>query len=184
MFCCMSILALQSSWLGRESWLLCLICLPGVSWWLSGSSSRCHGVVCGLWLWYFLIILTYYFLKACKFDQSMLQSHPADKVRKMAWQRSGIDKIRYQTWPRIPYGKVTKHNFTSQTRDKRSALSSRWPQGSNEQTQKHDKHKTWIAQIIHKRSTILELSYKYFTGWPNWFHGASLTLSSDVDQDT
>ena len=33
---------------GRESWLLCLICLPGVSLWLSGSSSRCHGVVCGL----------------------------------------------------------------------------------------------------------------------------------------
>ena len=46
------------SWWGRESWLLCLICLPGVSWWLSGSSSQCHGVVCGLWLWYFLIILT------------------------------------------------------------------------------------------------------------------------------
>ena len=39
----MSILVLQSSWEGRESWLLCLICLPGVSWWLSGSSSRCHG---------------------------------------------------------------------------------------------------------------------------------------------
>ena len=60
----MSILVLQSSWWGRESWLLCLICLPGVLWWLSGSSSRCHGVVCSLWLWYFLIILTYYFL-AC-----------------------------------------------------------------------------------------------------------------------
>ena len=57
----MSIPVLQSSWWGRESWLLCLICLPGVSWWLSGSSSRCHGVVCSLWLWYFLIILTYYF---------------------------------------------------------------------------------------------------------------------------
>ena len=42
-------------------WLLCLICLPGVLWWLSGSSSRCHRVVCRLWLWYFLIILTYYF---------------------------------------------------------------------------------------------------------------------------
>ena len=26
----MSILVLQSSWWGRESWLLCLICLPGV----------------------------------------------------------------------------------------------------------------------------------------------------------
>ena len=57
----MSILVLQSSWWGRESWLLCLICLAGVSRWLSGSSSRCHGVVCSLWLWYFLIILTYYF---------------------------------------------------------------------------------------------------------------------------
>ena len=56
----MSILVLQSSWWGRESWLLCLICLPGVSWWLSGSSSLCHGVVCSLWLWYFLIILIYY----------------------------------------------------------------------------------------------------------------------------
>ena len=57
----MSILVLQSSWWGRESWLLCLICLPGVSWCLSGSSSRCHGVVCSLWSWYFLIILTYNF---------------------------------------------------------------------------------------------------------------------------
>ena len=55
----MSILVLQSSWWGRESWLLCLICLPGVSWWLSGSSSRCHGVGCSLWLWYYLIIHTY-----------------------------------------------------------------------------------------------------------------------------
>ena len=63
----MSILVLQSSWWGRESWLLCLICLPGVSWWLSGSSSRCHGVVCSLWLWYFLIILFYYFWKTDPF---------------------------------------------------------------------------------------------------------------------
>ena len=55
----MSILVLQSSWWGRESWLLCLICLPGVLWWLSGSSSRCHGVVCSLWSWYFLIILIF-----------------------------------------------------------------------------------------------------------------------------
>ena len=62
----MSILVLQSSWWGRGSWLLCLVCLPGVSWWLSGSSSRCHGVVCGLWLWYFLIILTYYFWLSLK----------------------------------------------------------------------------------------------------------------------
>ena len=48
----MSILVLQSSWWGKESWLLCLWC---------GSSSRCHKFVCSLRLWYFLIILTYHF---------------------------------------------------------------------------------------------------------------------------
>ena len=59
----MSILVhvLQSSWWGRKSYLLCFICLPGVLWWLSGSSSRYNGFVCGSWWWYFLIILTYYF---------------------------------------------------------------------------------------------------------------------------
>ena len=56
-----SILVLQSSWWGRESWLLCFVCPPGVLWLLCGSSSRYHRFVCGLWLWYFLIILTYYF---------------------------------------------------------------------------------------------------------------------------
>ena len=55
-----AILALQSSWWGRESCLLCLVCLPGISRLLCGSSSRCHGFVCSLWLLYFLIILTYY----------------------------------------------------------------------------------------------------------------------------
>ena len=38
-----SIIVLQSSWWGRESLLLCLVCLPGVSSLLCGSSSRCHG---------------------------------------------------------------------------------------------------------------------------------------------
>ena len=57
----MSILVLELSWWGRENWLLCLVCLPGVPWLLCCSSSRCHGLVCSLWLWYFLIILTYYF---------------------------------------------------------------------------------------------------------------------------
>ena len=53
-----SILVLQSSRWGRESWLLCFVCLPGVSWLFCGSSSQCHRFVCSLWLWYFLIILT------------------------------------------------------------------------------------------------------------------------------
>ena len=57
---CWTLLYVHSS-IAIICWWLCLICLPGVSWWLSGSSLRRHGVVCGLWLWYFLIILTYYF---------------------------------------------------------------------------------------------------------------------------
>ena len=56
----MSILVLQLSWWGRESWMLCLVCLLVVSWLLCGSSLWCHGFICSLWLWYFLIILTYY----------------------------------------------------------------------------------------------------------------------------
>ena len=43
-----------------DSWLFRLVCLPGVSWLFCGSSSRCHGFVWSLWLWYFLTILTYF----------------------------------------------------------------------------------------------------------------------------
>ena len=56
----MSILVLQSSWWGRGSWLFCLICLPGVSWKLSGSSSWCHGVACGLWLWSYSLFRSWF----------------------------------------------------------------------------------------------------------------------------
>ena len=38
--------------------LVTLLCLPGVSWLLCVSSSQCHGFVCSLILWHFLIILT------------------------------------------------------------------------------------------------------------------------------
>ena len=44
-----SILVLQSSGWGRESWLLYFVCLPSVSWLLCGSSSWCHEFVCSLW---------------------------------------------------------------------------------------------------------------------------------------
>ena len=47
MFCC-TLLYVQLDEEERESWLLCLVCLSGVSWWLCGSSSRCHGFVCGM----------------------------------------------------------------------------------------------------------------------------------------
>ena len=58
-----SFLVLQSSWRGRESWLLCLNCLLSVLWLiiLCGYSSWCREFVCSEWLWHFLIILTSYF---------------------------------------------------------------------------------------------------------------------------
>ena len=36
----------------------------------------------------------------------------------------------------------------------------RWPQGSNELTRKHDKHKTYVTRMIHKGSTALERPIK------------------------
>ena len=38
-------------------------------------------------------------------------------------RRTGIDTIKYHTWPRIQMGKWQTHNKTPQTRAKRSALS-------------------------------------------------------------
>ena len=63
MFCC-ALLCVHSSFaiisMGKTE-LVALLCLSsGVSWLLCGSSSRCHGFNCSLWLWYFLIILTSY----------------------------------------------------------------------------------------------------------------------------
>ena len=85
----MSVLELKSSWCGRESWLLCLICLPGVSWWLSYSSSRCHGVVCSLWSWYFLIILpifAQFSLFESKFDRLIPYVNESKSLRRVFGQ--------------------------------------------------------------------------------------------------
>ena len=56
-----SFLVLQSSRRGREGWLLCINCLPDVLLVFCGSSSQCHKLVCSMWLWYFLIILTNFY---------------------------------------------------------------------------------------------------------------------------
>ena len=65
-----------------------LVALLNLSSWcvvmVSGSSSGCHGVLCGLWLWYFLIILTYYFNTRNKLlTQKLLkQGYQYHKLRK------------------------------------------------------------------------------------------------------
>ena len=79
-------------------------------------------------------------------------------------QRSGIDTIKYHTWPRIPHGKVTKtqFNIANNSQEVSPFLSQQvttrlqWSDG------KYDKHKSWITQMIHKRSTALERSVKLF----------------------
>ena len=71
----------------RESWMLCIVCLPGVSCLFCGYSFQCHGFVCSLWLWYFPIILTYYFwvsfmrtaMAFCTFAWSSLSLRPSSK---------------------------------------------------------------------------------------------------------
>ena len=44
------------TWCSVQSWFP-LLCVLSVSWLLCGSSSRCHGFVCSLWLWYLVFIL-------------------------------------------------------------------------------------------------------------------------------
>ena len=73
LFCC-SLLGVLSgftvvlAW-GGGGWLLCFDCLPGMLWLLvfCDSSSRCHGLLCSVWLWYFLLIsLTFWYCTNCK----------------------------------------------------------------------------------------------------------------------
>ena len=81
-------------------------------------------------------------------------------------QRSGIDTIKYHTWPRIPMGKWQTHRRHHKREPKGQPFLSRWPQSTYKQTRtKHSQHKTEQKhKKIHKRSTALERSVKYFTG--------------------
>ena len=94
----MPLLVLQLSWWGRESWLLCLVCLSGVLWLLCGFSSWCHGFVCTLWLWYFLIILAYYFFvflslsKCCVADFGTLCWPLTQKLLKQGYRYHKLGK--------------------------------------------------------------------------------------------
>ena len=53
-------LVMQSPWRGRASWSISFNCLCDVFLLLMfcGSPSRCRGLDCSVWLWYFLIIFT------------------------------------------------------------------------------------------------------------------------------
>ena len=83
-------------------------------------------------------------------------------------QRSGIDTIKYHTWPRIPMGKWQTHSRHHKREQRGQPFPSRWPQSTHKQTrtktqQTQDRTKT---QRPHKRSTALERSVKHPTGGP------------------
>ena len=109
------------------------------------------------------------------------------KVRK--GQRSGTC-YRYNQAPHLPQhtnGKVTTSQF--EITNERQEFSS-FPAGDhkaslNRRARKHNKNKIEITYLIHKGSTALEQSVKYYTGeLKPVSRRANLTVSSDVDQDT
>ena len=63
-------------------------------------------------------------------------------------QRSGIDTIKYHTWPRIPMGKWQTHSRHHKREPSGQPFPSRWPQSTYKQTRtKHSKHKTEQKQV-------------------------------------
>ena len=64
---------------------------------------------------------------------------------------TGIDTIKYHTWPRIPMGKWQTHRRHHKREPRGQPFPSRWPRSTYKQTRtKHSKHKT---EQKHKRST-------------------------------
>ena len=99
-------------------------------------------------------------------------------------QRSGIDTIKYHTWPRIPHGKVAKTQLNI-TNSQESSLSQQVTK-----RQKWTDAKAWQTQDINSTNDP-QKKYRFGTDSKNilleglnQFHSANLTLSSDVDQDT
>ena len=72
-------------------------------------------------------------------------------VKVIRLQRSGIDTIKYHTWPRIPMGKWQTQKRHHKREPRGQPFPSRWLQSTYKQTcTKHSKHKT---EQKHKRST-------------------------------
>ena len=81
-------------------------------------------------------------------------------VQVIRLQRSGIDTIKYHTWPRIPMGKWQTHRRHHKRKPRGQPFPSRWPQSTCKQTHtKHSKHKTeqkhkrYLAQQQHMYDT-------------------------------
>ena len=86
-----------------------------------------------------------------KYQISIQSSSIWDSDKVIRLQRSGIDTIKYHTWPRISMGKWQTHRRHHRREPRGQPFPSRWPQSTYKQTRtKHSKHKT---EQKHKRST-------------------------------
>ena len=88
----------------------------------------------------------------------VISSKVRDLERK---ERSGIDTIKYHTWPTTPYWKVTKAQWNiTYKRAKRPPFPSRWPQCCKKQTSQKEKTNTKInPQKKHRLGKVREWNY-------------------------
>ena len=85
----------------------------------------------------------------------------ANIVRKMAKIKKRYNQVPHLIQDTTRESKKNTINTTNMSLEA-SPFPSRWPQGSNEQTWKDEKHKTQKTPMIHKESTALERSIKIF----------------------
>ena len=76
-----------------------------------------------------------------------------------------------------------KYNKHHQQEPRGQPFPSRWPQGSNEQVQKREKHKIQKHKWSTKEVPPCTVCKNILLEGLNRFHGPNFTLSSDVDQD-
>ena len=83
-------------------------------------------------------MVTFEPLKQARENGAILLNFRCLKVIRL--QRSGIDTIKYHTWPRIPMGKWQTHRRHYKREPRGQPFLSRWPQSTYKQTRtKHSK---------------------------------------------
>ena len=85
--------------------------------------------------------------------------------------RSGISTIKYHTWPRTPYGKVTKHNKSSRAKGSALLKQVTTSPARNRQDIVTDIYETKILKRIYHPGTVSKkftLNVKCFYSWLIW----------------
>ena len=111
--------------------------------------------------------------------RKLMFSHMNNKVSKEAKIRNRFNQVSHLT--QDTSRESDKHNKASHTREPRGEPDHKAAMNRQE-SKTNTKHKK--QKLLHKRSTALKRSVKKLLEGLNQFHGANLTFSLDVDQDT